>query len=406
MPLIKNSNAASFALRYVGRRIFKPSQPASLNEAGLFTGAPQHQNFCRIDELAPISPMPAASSPYFFPQKNSIALPDQFEFEGEMRSTEQFLVDTDTSALLVLVDGEIRFERYMLTGGREVNWLAMSVSKSFISALVGIAFEEGCIDDLDDAISKYVPVKKGSAYDGVSIRHVLQMSSGARWNEDYNDDNSEVFRMGQSALIPGGGLNRFVANMPKEHTPNTLCRYNSGDTQILGSLIEKITGRTVSSYMTEKLVEPLGFESPSYWMTDINGTELAFSGLNLTARDYAKFGELYRNEGRWHGKQIISKDWVRDSTTIDSAVREVGKPIVAGHSIDLGYGYQWWIPSGDKGDYSAVGVLNQLVYVYPEKKTTIVKLSANRKYGTSNDELTDQNIENIEFVRAIAESVS
>jgi len=405
MPLIKNTNAASFALRYVGRRIFKPSQPASLNEAGLFTGAPQHQNFCRINELAPTSPMPASSTPYFFPQKNRISLPETYSFEGEERSTEEFLIDTDTSALLVLVDGEIRYERYLLTGGREVNWLAMSVSKSFISALVGIAFEEGFISSLDKHISDYVPVKKGSAYDGVTIKEVLQMSSGARWNEDYNDENSEVFKMGKSALTPGAGLNRFVATMPKEHQPDTLCRYNSGDTQILGALIERTTGRTVSAYMTEKLVEPLGFESPSYWITDINGTELAFSGLNLTARDYAKFGELYRNEGQWQGKQIISKDWVKASTSIDSPVREVGSPVVAGHAIELGYGYQWWIPAGNKGDYSAVGVLNQLVYVNPEKKTTIVKLSANRKYGTSNDERTDQNIENIEFLRAIADSL-
>lgn len=405
MHLIKNTNAASFALRYIGRRLFKPSEPASLNEVGLFSGQPQHQNFCRIDQLAPVSRMPASSKPYFFPQKNSISLPEHFSFEGEQRSTEQFLIDTDTAALLVLVNGEIRYERYLLTGGREVNWLAMSVSKSFISTLVGIALEEGFIASLDKAISDYVPVKKGSAYDGVTIRQVLQMSSGARWNEDYNDEDSEVFQMGQAALNPVMGLNKFVAQMAKEHEPDSLCRYNSGDTQILGALLERATGRTVSSYMSEKLAEPLGFESPGYWITDIYGTELAFSGLNLTARDYAKFGELFRNKGRWLGKQIISENWVNAATSIDSAVRDVGQPVVAGHPIELGYGYQWWIPEGNKGDYSAVGVLNQLVYVNPEKNTTIVKLSANRKYGIAKDERTDQNIENIEFLRTIANNI-
>lgn len=231
------------------------------------------------------------------------------------------------------------------------------------------------------------------------------MSSGARWNEDYNDSDSDIFQINQALLGKGSGLDGFVARMVRESAPNTVCRYNSGETQILGALVAHATKRSLTEYMTEKLVQPLGFESPSFWITDMLGTEMCYAGLNMTARDYAKLGELYRNGGMWQGKRIISTSWIQASTTIDSPIREAGQPIVGDHKFDLGYGYQWWIPAGHKGDYCAIGVLNQLVYVNPEKKVTIVKLSANRKYGTSTLEDTNQDSENVEFLRAIAASI-
>lgn len=404
-PPRSKTNAVSFMLKYLLKRIFRFGAPASLKEAGLFTGAPQHQNMCRIDELVPVTHMPASSKPRAWPEGPKIEVPETYLFEGTECSTEKLLEDTDTAALLVLVDGEVRYERYLLTGGPKVNWLSWSVAKSFTSALVGIAVSEGHIKSIEEPISDYVPVKPGSGYDGVSIKAVLQMSSGTRFTEDYNDPDSDIFKLSQAMLGSSGGLNGFIANMSKESEPDTVCRYNSGDTQMLGALVACATGRPIADYMTEKLIEPLGFETPSYWMTDVFGTEMCYGGLCLTARDFARIGELYRNKGEWNGQQILDADWVKASTTIDSPVREPGNPLVGDHEIDLGYGYQFWIPAGNKGDYSAVGVLNQLVYVNPEKKVTIVKLSANRHYGTTHDEALDKNIENIEFLRAIAEAV-
>ena len=155
--------------------------------------------------------------------------------------------------------------------------------KSFISALVGIAIDEGIIRSEDDAISNYFEALKGSAYDGVSIKHVLQMSSGARWHEDYSDPTSDVNRLG---LVMAGiqGLDEFVHAIQPEAPPGTVCRYNSADTQALGMLLRGATGRNLTDYMQEKLIEPLGMESPGYWLTDKNGIELVLAGLNLTAR--------------------------------------------------------------------------------------------------------------------------
>lgn len=379
--------------------------PASILEMGLFTGAPQHQNFCRMKDIAPTTTMGVSSRPTEWPQGARIDLPESYEFGGQTRSTTQFLTDTDTGALLVLVDGAVRYEEYWLTGGPAVPWLSMSVAKSFISALVGIAVDEGHITSIDDPISNYVPVEPGSAYDGAPIRTVLQMSSGARWNEDYSDPESDVFQISMAMLGAGGGLDGFVSRMVRDAEPGTVCRYNSGETQVLGALIARATGSSVTEYMQNKLVEPLGFESPGHWVTDTFGTEMSYGGLNLTARDFARLGELYRNKGAWNGKQIVPEQWVADSTRIDSPIREPGKPFVSDHQFDFGYGYQWWIPAGDRGDYSAIGVLNQLVYVDPSSATVIVKLSANRNYGTTNTEDANRDAENVEFLRAVVRSL-
>jgi CubicO group peptidase (beta-lactamase class C family) len=396
------ANTTSFLLRYLGRKALRPKRPASLAEVGLFTGASQHENFARIRDLVPVREMRASSTPSAWPVGPALDLPETYVFDGETRSTESFLAATDTAALLVLVDGHIRHESYRLTGGPDQTWLSMSVAKSFISCLVGIAVDEGHIRSIDDAISDYVPIQPGSAYDGVSIKTVLHMSSGARWNEDYHDRKSDIHQLSVAMMGLRGGLNGFVARMSKESEPETVCRYNSGETQVLGALIASATGQTVADYMQAKLVDPLGFTTSGYWVTDMRGVEMSYGGLNLTARDFARLGELYRNGGTWNGQRIVSDEWVRASTTIDSPIREPGRPIVGTHPIDLGYGYQWWIPAGSGGDFCALGVYNQVVYVDPSSGSTIVKLSANRAYGTSDEESTNRDLENVEFLRAIA----
>ncbi|HEX4252657.1 MAG TPA: serine hydrolase [Pseudonocardia sp.] len=379
------------------------SSRRSLADLGLFTGAPQHENFCRLKDLLDVHEMAPSAKPYTWPQGAPITLPETYAFNGAARSTGEFLIDTDTAALLVLVDGELRHEYYALTGGPEVNWLSMSVAKSFISALVGIAVAEGHIGGIDEPISAYVPVEAGSAYDGLPIRHALQMSSGARWNEDYHDTSSDIFRLTAATLGLGGTLDDFVATMVRESEPGTLCRYNSGETQVLGALLARATGRSVSAYMREKLGEPLGMDSPGYWIVDPAGVELAFGGLNLTARDFAKIGELYRAGGVWQGEQVVPAEWVRDSTTVTAPHLAPGRPLVGGHPLDLGYGYQWWLPNGDRGEFTGIGVYNQFVYVDPPSATTIVKLSANRRYGTSTQEYTNRELETLALLRAIAQ---
>jgi CubicO group peptidase (beta-lactamase class C family) len=369
----------------------------------LYSGESQHETFCRMGDLFPVRTLQAAAEPMPFPRGEAMVLPSSFVFEGAARSTEQFLVDTDTSALLVLREGSVCFERYMLTGGEDVRWISWSVAKSFISALVGIALDDGLVTDIADPIDRYVPALSDSVYAGVSIKDVLQMSSGARWSEDYSDPDSDVNRFAV-AISGGKSLEEFVAGMSRAERPGTLCQYNSADTQALGFLLVSATGRSITDYMQEKLVGPLGMEYPGYWLVDSAGMEMAFGGLNLCARDYGKIGELFRNNGRCHGKQVVPEEWIRASITSDAPHLRHGKVLVGGHVFPFGYGYQWWIPEGDDGEFSAIGVYNQFVYVHPSRATVIVKLSANRSYGTSPHEATNREAETIELLRAIARS--
>jgi len=367
--------------------------------ASLFSGAEQYENFNRLHTLFPNAEMKASATPYEFAAGAALTLPTDFQFEGNRVDVSTFLTETDTAALLVIKDGAIVFEDYWLTGGEDVTWLSMSVAKSFVSALVGIAVGEGKIDSIEDPVTKYVPDLAGSAYDGVSIKDILQMSSGARWNEDYSDPESDINRFGRIFAL-GGSLNAFAATLENQRPAGTYNLYNSTDTQVLGMLLVNTTGETIADYMSEKLWQPLGAESQAYWLLDSEGMEMAFGGMNATARDYAKIGELYRLGGQLNGQQIVPADWVAASVTPDAPHLMPGKDNPAS-DFELGYGYQWWVPEGDEGEYSAIGVYNQFVFVNPTRSTVIVKLSANSEYGTSTDPSSYREIETIEFFRAI-----
>lgn len=375
---------------------------ASPGALALFNGQPQYQNFCRMHELAATKPMRPASRSFQFPEGAKISLPATYRADnGEARDMRALLDATHTSALLVLQNGVVRFEEYWLTGGRGVQWMSMSVAKSHVSALTGIALAEGKIRSLSDPITAYTPKLANTAYDGVRIKDVLQMSSGARWNEDYSDPNSEVFRIG-AALAPGGSYDAFMSTTVRQNTPGSVCVYDSADTQALAMLIAGATGQSLTQYMQEKLYGPLGMESPGAWICDSFGVEMAFAGLLMTARDFAKLGELYRNGGVWEGRQIVPADYVAASVKWDSPHLAPGKPLVGDHTLPMGYGYQWWLPAGNDGDFSAIGVYNQYVYVNPKRGLVIVKLSANPRYGTSKDERDNKDAENIQALQAIS----
>lgn len=378
----------------------QPREPA-VNQLRLFSGAPQYENFAQMQRLLPTTLMRASSAPYRFPVGEPITLPNHYAYAGGTRNLHALLGGTHTAALLVLKDGEIRYEDYALSGGRNVQWMSMSVAKSFISALVGMAMADGFIASLDDPITRYVSTLAGTAYDGVRIKDVLQMSSGARWYEDYSDPSSEIFRLSE-AMGGGGSFDAFMKTMVRERSPGTLCLYDSADTQALGMLVAAATDRSISGYMQEKLSEPLGMESSGYWIIDSAGREMAYGGLLLTARDFAKLGELYRCNGKWRNRQLIPAEYVAASTRADAPHLQPGAPQVSGHAFGPGYGYQWWLPQGDQGDYCAIGVYNQYVYVDPARGTVIVKLSANPAYGTTSDEAINKDVENIEALRAIS----
>ena len=363
----------------------------------LFTGEEQYQNLNRVYEIFPTSKLSHSSKPLVFKKGVPLELPSNFIFEDKVVKVDEYLSRTDTSALLILKDGKISYENYWLTGGKNVQWISMSVAKSFISALIGIAIDQGHIKSLEDKVTDYVPQLKNSAYDNVRIKDILQMSSGASWNEDYSDPNSDINRSSKIFAI-GGSLDEFSASLKKELKPGSYNRYNSTDTQVLGMLLREATRTSVTKYMEEMLWHPMGAQDSGYWILDSKNMEMAYAGFNATARDYAKLGELYRLGGKINGKQIIPSDWIKASVKPDAPHLMPGDNPLS--DFPLGYGYQWWVPDLS-GDFSAIGVYNQFIYVSPKSNMVIVKLSANSIYGTSEALSTLSELEAIEFFKAI-----
>ncbi|MBA58545.1 MAG: serine hydrolase [Gammaproteobacteria bacterium] len=364
----------------------------------LFTGVEQFENFDRVVDFFPTKELSASPDPLVFKQGKKIDLPLWFEFQGNRIDVKQYLLRTDTSALLILRDGKIVYENYWLTGGKEKNWLSMSVAKSFISALIGIAVDEGFVESIQDAVTDYVPQLRGSSYDGVRIKDILNMSSGASWNENYSDSESDIMRSAR-ILASGGSLDDFSASLEKDFVPGTFNRYNSTDTQVLGMLLRETTGTSVTAYMKKKFWDPIGAQDSGYWILDSEEMEMVYAGFNATARDYAKLGELYRLEGKLNGRQIISGSWVRASLTPDQPHLMPGDNPLS--DFPMGYGYQWWIPDAS-GDFTAIGVYNQFIYVSPKSGMVAVKLSANSVYGLDDEVSTLSELEGVGFFKALA----
>jgi CubicO group peptidase (beta-lactamase class C family) len=363
----------------------------------MFGGGDQVENFRSVHAIFPGRTVPRSARPFTFAGGAPLTLPRTFLNAGSPEDTATFLDATDTTGLLVLEGDKLVFERYWRGNTAATPWPAWSVSKSFTSALVGIAIRDGAIAGIEEPVTRYLPELAGSAYDGARIKDVLQMSSGTSWSEDYSDPNSDVNRFGRTFAL-GGSLDAFVGTLRREYAPGTFNRYNSMDAQVLGMILRRITGKPEAEYLWEKLWSPLGMESDGFWVTDDAGVEFAAGGLSATLRDVAKLGRLYLNGGRWNDVQLVPADWVRASVTHDAPHLMPG-PRVSADSA-WGYGFQWWLPD-DSGAYAAVGIYNQFVYVNPTLDLVIAKSSANHRYGLTADEATGRQDAHIAFFHAI-----
>jgi CubicO group peptidase (beta-lactamase class C family) len=322
-------------------------------------------NFSGMDRLFLTVPMArgdGAASP--LPQGAAMVPPERME---------DWISERAVTALVVLKDGEIRHESYHLDTNPTDLRISWSVAKSYLSALMGIVLEEGAIASLDDPVTTYVPELVGTAYDGASILNVLQMASGVTFNEDYLDFNSDINRMGR-VLALGQSMNGFTTGLRESFAdPGQQWQYVSIDTHVIGMVIEGATGRSIPDLMQEKLIAPMGLEAEPLYITDGHGTAFVLGGLNLTTRDYARFGQMYLQMGEWNGRQIVPIDWVAAST-------EPSAPTAAGAEQ---YGLQWWIaPDAPVGEYYARGIYGQYIYINRARGVVIAANGADRNFRT------------------------
>ena len=325
-------------------------------------------------------------TPSPLPVGTPMDLPSVWEdFAGERRVT----------SLIVLKDGAIIHESYPLAhlelgdpaALRRISW---SMAKSYLSVLMGIVLDEGHIDSLDDPVTKYAPSLTGTAYDGASIRNVLHMSSGVVFDEDYLDFWSDINRMGR-VLALGRSMDGFAESLSETFAaPGETWQYVSIDTHVIGMVIRGATGQSIPDLMQDRILAPLGHEQPPYYVTDGYGVAFVLGGLNMTTRDYARFGAMVEAGGVWNGRRIVSESWIAESTA-PSAPTERG---------EIGYGYQWWVPRGAlPGQFMARGIYGQYIYIDQTRDVVIVMTQADRLFRE--DGVTNRNIA---MLREIAEA--
>jgi CubicO group peptidase (beta-lactamase class C family) len=301
-----------------------------------------------------------------------LALQSLEDFRVNTNNTSYDLYDVlslnRVSGLLILHRGEVVFEKYLLGNDQHTRWMSMSVVKSITTTLVGAAVQDGYIDSIDDAIVQYLPRLKGSAYDGVTIRQLMQMSSGVAWNETYTDPGSDRRRM-LEAQIGGqpGAILELMAALPRAAEPGTRWNYSTGETHVVGALLQAAIDRPVADYLSEKIWSRMGMQADAnWWLESPDGLEVGGSGLSATLRDYARFGLFMLNDGVINGERVLPEGWVAEASARQS---------VGGELID--YGYMWWPLHGRS--FSAVGIFGQYVFVDPDRQLVVAMWSAQPK---------------------------
>jgi CubicO group peptidase (beta-lactamase class C family) len=324
--------------------------------------------------------------------KNPRPMPDGFSFRGETMSFTDWQSQRAVTAMVVLKDGQIAYEGYFKGTAETDRRISWSVAKSFLSAAFGVAVNDGLVASLDSPVTDYVPDLKGTAYDGASIRNVLNMASGVKFNEDYLDFGSDINKMGR-VLALGKSMDGFAQSLSeKARPPGSRRQYVSIDTHVLGMVLRAATGQSVIDYLSAKILKPLGLEADVYYVTDGYGTAFVLGGLNMRTRDYARFGLMMAQNGQLNGVQIVPADWVAQSTA--NSAPEINEDEVGTDNAELGYGFQWWLPpNAEKGEFFAIGVYGQYVYVNQAENVVVALNSANLTFSEGDGKITLSNLE-------------
>jgi CubicO group peptidase (beta-lactamase class C family) len=272
-----------------------------------------------------------------------------------------FMASQRSAAVLVLHDGKLRLERYGLGFDASGRWTSFSVAKSITSTLVGAAIKDGAIKGMDDKLTDYIPEMKGSAYEEVSVRQLLTMTSGVRWIENYSDPNSDVARFNNHKPEPGvDALVSYLRQLPRAAPAGTRWNYSTGETNLVGILVARATKKPLATYLSEKIWVPAGMEQQATWLLSRTGQEISGCCLQAASRDYARFGQFVLDGAKVNGQGIAPEGWLAEATSKRVPIDQPGR----------GYGYQWW--TWDDGTFRAVGIFGQGIFLDPKRRLVIV----------------------------------
>lgn len=327
----------------------------------LFWNEPQREANFRSMETQYASNVVRHGEAHALPPGKALSL--VFDDGGKL---DDYMAEHHVAGIMVLQDGKVRLERYGLAADASTRWTSFSVAKSFTSTLVGAALRDGAIHSLDDKVTRYIPELAAGAYRDVTIRQLLSMTSGVRWNEDYADPHSDVAMMYEGERQPGVPLLvSYMSRLPRVFPPGARWAYKTGETDLIGILVTRATGKTLAAYLAEKIWIPYGMDSDAIWLKDdVDGTEAGGSGVSATLGDYARLGQFLLDGGVAAGKPVLADGWLEAATHTQADIHVPGR----------GYGYQWWTYAD--GSYEGIGIFGQLLHVDPRRHLVIVQLAA------------------------------
>lgn len=318
-------------------------------------------DFSRMYEIFPADRVAHGSQVHALPK--GAALAPRWTDRTTLAS---YMTQHHLAGVMVLQHGRIRLQRYAPGFGPGQRWTSFSVAKSVTSTLLGIALRRGDIRSLDDTLDTYIPQLRHSAYAKVTVEQLLTMTSGVRWNEDYADPHSDVAQMYRSACENGQPhVISYLAKLPRAWPAGTHWNYNTAETDLLGILVQRATGKSLASYLSQTIWKPYGMASDAYWLKDeCDGSDTGGSGLSATLADYARIGQFMLDGGHIDGRPVIAEAWMHGALRRQQDVDSPGR----------GYGYLWWTDAD--GSYAAIGIFGQLVYVDPARRLVIVQVGA------------------------------
>ncbi len=324
-------------------------------------------DFRHMDEYFPVR-MVAAGENTTPLRKSNKPFEISYEYEGNTYTLADYIERNQTTGLIILKSGEILHESYHQGATPNSRFTSWSVAKSVTATLVGFAREDGLISSFDDKVVKYLPELEATAYKDVTVKQALQMASGVAFTEEYEEGESDVWIFVRDWTSQGKANEYLLTRTEQAHPPGEMFNYNSSESQVLSWLVTRVTGKSMSEYLSEKIWQPAGMEADAFWTTDApGGEETGGMGLNARLRDYARFGLL-------HTRQlpgILRPNWVTEATTPSDASVEHYKLY---EGSPLGYQYQWW--SFPNGAFEAQGIHGQFVYVNRDEDLVVAQNSA------------------------------